>query len=195
MISLFPETQHKLEQQPVNYDDIPAGIKANFGQLLDWFTSNIFVAWIIVGINVLVFLVMIFSGFNPDKTSAAALTCWGVNQGFWTITEGQWWRLVTCAFVHLGFAHILFNMMVLAQIGPFMERFWVAWFRFCLPGCRDQRGRVQLGMESLCLQRRGVGCDFWALWSAHWISDSETGFDSASDDPGASERGAAVYRL
>src|SRR3954451_23325424 len=46
----------------------------------------------------------------------------GVDYGPVTITRGQWWRVLTSTFVHLGFAHVPINMAVLAQIGPFMER-------------------------------------------------------------------------
>lgn len=94
----------------------------NFIHLLDWYTPNIFLSWIILGINVLVFVCMLASGVNPDHLTAQSLLKWGANYGPLTVTKGEWWRLVTCVFVHAGFAHIGFNMVVLAQIGPFMER-------------------------------------------------------------------------
>ena len=38
------------------------------------------------------------------------------------VWEGQWWRLISCTFLHVGFMHIAFNMFVLFQIGPAIER-------------------------------------------------------------------------
>jgi rhomboid protease GluP len=37
------------------------------------------------------------------------------------ISQGQWWRLVTPIFIHLGLMHLLFNNIALFQIGPLIE--------------------------------------------------------------------------
>jgi rhomboid protease GluP len=37
-------------------------------------------------------------------------------------TDGEWWRIVTCMFVHYGAIHLLLNMWALFQTGPLMER-------------------------------------------------------------------------
>lgn len=38
------------------------------------------------------------------------------------VAEGQWWRIVTAAFLHAGLLHILFNMYALYVFGPGIER-------------------------------------------------------------------------
>jgi rhomboid protease GluP len=38
------------------------------------------------------------------------------------VWAGQWWRLITCGFVHFGMLHILFNMINLYVLGPLVER-------------------------------------------------------------------------
>ena len=38
----------------------------------------------------------------------------------------QVWRLVSYQFLHGGFLHILFNMIVLYFLGPFLERIWTS---------------------------------------------------------------------
>lgn len=40
------------------------------------------------------------------------------------IIRGQWWRLLTSSFVHVGLMHILFNMLALYLFGPRSERLW-----------------------------------------------------------------------
>jgi len=35
---------------------------------------------------------------------------------------GQWWRLVTCVFVHIGVIHIAFNLYALVSVSHFLER-------------------------------------------------------------------------
>ncbi len=38
------------------------------------------------------------------------------------VADGQWWRIVTAAFLHGGLLHILFNMYALYVFGPGIER-------------------------------------------------------------------------
>lgn len=40
------------------------------------------------------------------------------------ILRGQWWRLLTASFVHIGMMHILCNMLALYLFGPRSERLW-----------------------------------------------------------------------
>jgi rhomboid protease GluP len=35
---------------------------------------------------------------------------------------GRWWTLLSASFLHGGLLHIFFNMMALAQLGPFVSR-------------------------------------------------------------------------
>ncbi|MBV9102684.1 MAG: rhomboid family intramembrane serine protease [Candidatus Eremiobacteraeota bacterium] len=37
------------------------------------------------------------------------------------VTQGQWWRIVTGAFLHGGLLHVGFNMFALYQVGTFLE--------------------------------------------------------------------------
>jgi membrane associated rhomboid family serine protease len=38
------------------------------------------------------------------------------------VADGEWYRLVTSAFLHFGIVHILFNMLVLFVMGPQLEQ-------------------------------------------------------------------------
>jgi rhomboid protease GluP len=75
----------------------------------------------IVAANCVVFLLMaVFSGavFAPDRPT---LIAWGANYGAQTL-GGEWWRLVTSTFVHIGVIHIALNMWVFWNLGQLVER-------------------------------------------------------------------------
>lgn len=40
------------------------------------------------------------------------------------LLAGEWWRLFTCCFVHIGALHLLGNMFALAMMGPLAELLW-----------------------------------------------------------------------
>ena len=44
-----------------------------------------------------------------------------------TLLEGEWWRLATSCFVHIGGAHLLFNLFALVMVGPLAELLWGRW--------------------------------------------------------------------
>lgn len=74
----------------------------------------------IIGINVLVFLAMVFSGISFIEPSGFDIIRWGANYSPLTLS-GDWWRLITCVFVHVGIIHISFNMYALFIIGVYLE--------------------------------------------------------------------------
>jgi membrane associated rhomboid family serine protease len=41
--------------------------------------------------------------------------------------NGQWWRLLTCCFVHIGLLHLAVNMYSLYAVGPLLEQLWGSW--------------------------------------------------------------------
>jgi len=75
----------------------------------------------IIGANVAIYLAMLLAGVHFLNPGVPDLLTWGANLGSAT-TSGQWWRLFTCTFLHIGLLHILFNMYVLWDIGRFLER-------------------------------------------------------------------------
>ncbi len=73
------------------------------------------VTYSLIGINVAIFLVQFAVGIN------AVAADWGM----WPVgvaIGGEWWRLLTAAFLHGSFLHIAFNMYVLFALGPTLER-------------------------------------------------------------------------
>ncbi len=82
--------------------------------------------YLLLSINIAVFLLMVVSGVSATSPSTLQLVHWGANFGAVRITEnspvigvlaGDWWRLVTAAFVHAGILHIGLNMWCLWNLG------------------------------------------------------------------------------
>jgi len=73
---------------------------------------------ILVAINVIAY---IWEKFSGALTSNAALEAHGALVGVDVQLQGQWWRLITSAFLHGSEIHILFNMIALWQVGTFIE--------------------------------------------------------------------------
>jgi membrane associated rhomboid family serine protease len=84
-------------------------------------TPHIFVTPVLIGLNVAIFLAMVARGISAVAPPPDALIRWGADYGPMT-THGQWWRLLTCAFVHIGIVHLLVNMVALLIIGRYTER-------------------------------------------------------------------------
>jgi len=68
----------------------------------------------------LVFILMTLKGVSFLSPTAESVLPWGADYGPLTLS-GQWWRMFTSLFVHFGIIHLLFNMVVLFNIGPFIE--------------------------------------------------------------------------
>ena len=77
--------------------------------------SKPLVTYTLIGINAAIYLLQMVGGVN------AVAGDWGM----WPVgiaVGGEWWRLITAAFLHGSFLHIAFNMYVLFALGPTLER-------------------------------------------------------------------------
>jgi len=79
------------------------------------------VSAILVVLNVAVYLAMVASGVHPFSPTTDQLIRWGADFGPLT-QSGQWWRMFTAAFIHIGAFHLTMNMLVLWTGGPLIER-------------------------------------------------------------------------
>jgi rhomboid protease GluP len=84
---------------------------------------------VLIGVNVLVFLAMAFSGVSLADPSIPDLVKWGANTGFVTLLA-QPWRMLTSNYVHIGLLHIALNMWCLWNLGALAERIFDRWTYF-----------------------------------------------------------------
>src|SRR5262245_34760666 len=90
--------------------------------------SGHFFSLVILTINIILFVLMaiveIRNGGGGEKFIQSASS--GVLNDFGALVpslvrSGQWWRLVTFNFLHIGLMHLLFNSSALYSIGPRVE--------------------------------------------------------------------------
>lgn len=79
-----------------------------------------FATSIILDLNIIVFLLMIFSGIHIISPNGIELLQWGANRRFET-TGGEWWRLLTSMFLHGGIMHLFLNISGLVIAALFVE--------------------------------------------------------------------------
>ena len=84
-------------------------------------TPRAFLTPTIMVINLIVFAIMIATGVHIMSPKIVDLLAWGANYAPET-TGGEWWRLLTSNYLHIGIIHIAFNMWVFWNAGRFVER-------------------------------------------------------------------------
>ena len=95
------------------------------------------------------------------------------------VADGEWYRLLTSAFLHYGVTHILFNMWALYVVGPPLEaalgrlRFIALYFLSALGGSVLVYLLSSLGAQPRALPVRSSVCSARRSWSARgsiWMS-------------------------
>lgn len=83
--------------------------------------QNFYLSRIILLINVGVFGYMLFK--YGTTTSPEALIDTGAMYGvYFNANPNQWFRLITPMFIHIGFGHLVSNMIILYFVGPEFEQ-------------------------------------------------------------------------
>ncbi len=108
----------------MSYDSDTAGSAPSFPpQRLRLPLSPVRVTYVLIALNVLIFLLSLLLGDIIYNIGALA--------PFTVIFYGQWWRLLTAGFLHADILHIAFNMYALRGLGTLGERFF-GWRRFLI---------------------------------------------------------------
>src|SRR4051812_10213757 len=73
--------------------------------------------WVLTAINILVWITMELVGSSSDSNTLVAFGA-KVNR---LIAKGEYWRLVTPMFLHIGLQHLVFNTIALLSLGRLAE--------------------------------------------------------------------------
>ena len=76
---------------------------------------------ILVGINCAVFVAMVARGISFMNPTVENLMNWGANNAGSVLIDGQWQRIVTAMFLHVGILHLATNMWCLWNLGLLAE--------------------------------------------------------------------------
>lgn len=83
-------------------------------------TEGYFITPILLNLNIVIFIIMAITGVNIMLPDNESLLLWGAN--FRPVTlDGEWWRLISSCFLHIGIFHLLMNMYALLYIGLLLE--------------------------------------------------------------------------
>lgn len=122
--------------------------------------QGFFMSPIIIVFCLLVFVSMVISGVHLVDPTIENLVAWGAN--FTTLTfQGQYWRLISNCFLHIGIIHLLFNMYALLYIGLLLEPIigkWKLGFAFIITGIGGSL--VSLGWHDMIVSAGASGAIF-----------------------------------
>jgi rhomboid protease GluP len=102
----------------------PEAALREFDERLAQRMPRVFVTWALLALNFLVFGLMVATGVSLLEPSSEDLMKWGMDHGPSALREGQAWRLLSSAFVHIGPWHLGLNMLGLWLLGRRCERLY-----------------------------------------------------------------------
>ncbi len=77
--------------------------------------------YVLVGINCGVFLAMVANGVSAWDPTVDQVMRWGADNAGSVLIDGQWWRIISAMFVHVGILHLATNMWCLWNLGLLAE--------------------------------------------------------------------------
>ncbi len=76
--------------------------------------------YFLIAINIIIFLLLESTG---DSTDSLHLIEWGAKFNPF-IMDGEWWRILSSMFLHVGMLHIFMNMLALYYLGTAVEKIY-----------------------------------------------------------------------
>ena len=129
LLEVFPDIieKTKFKEKGINLmlkitDDInKKNAKSNVEHIKTFERKKPIVTYLIMAICIVMFIAMyVFGNGSYDNVT---LLNFGANLDVLT-KNGEFYRLLTCAFLHIGIFHLFFNMYALFIIGPQVESFY-----------------------------------------------------------------------
>jgi rhomboid protease GluP len=126
---LTEEYNEMMARQKAHETDIEERAKANQLTPLEKIQvarGTQYVTYSIIGVNVLIYLLMVINGNGFMEFTVESLIKWGGQIRYLTV-GGEWYRLITSTFIHAGLVHVAFNMYALFYIGMYLEPLLGRW--------------------------------------------------------------------
>lgn len=101
---------------PISENTYAPGEPADAPRYSEWDPRSAPGTYFLIAINVAVFFWMVLQGVSPTLPQPAQLIHYGANKSI-LVLNGEWYRLVTATFVHIGALHIATNMWCLWNLG------------------------------------------------------------------------------
>jgi rhomboid protease GluP len=114
------EELDKLRKQTVEIAAEQKKQSEGVNEVMHFDSSNLYVTYAIIAINVIVFLLMAINGAGIFDADGYTHVRWGSNYTPLTLS-GDWWRLLTCMFIHFGIIHLVMNTYALYMAGVYLE--------------------------------------------------------------------------
>lgn len=77
--------------------------------------------YLLLAINCLVFVLMVANHVSAINPQSDQLLRWGADNAGNVLLGGEWWRILTAMFVHVGIIHLATNMWCLWNLGLLAE--------------------------------------------------------------------------
>jgi membrane associated rhomboid family serine protease len=140
-------------------------------------SSQPVVTYVLLAANILVFVWgMALANRNGNLSEFLSGTAGGIVHQTGGITgfdlqRGQWWRLLTCCFVHFGVLHLGVNMYSLWVIGPLSEKMWGRWRYLAIYLISGLVGSCAMELFSPSVLGGGASGALWGLLAAFgaWV--------------------------
>lgn len=101
----------------------PSSASAEPERFVLWSPERAHAGVVLIALNVLWFLWAVVHGVSAVEPTAEDGLRFGANHGP-AIAAGEWWRLVSAAFVHYGLLHLAMNAWAIWVLAPLAERLY-----------------------------------------------------------------------
>ena len=141
--------------------------------------SGPFITFILIGINVALFVLELALGGALNGTGSwiyekGVLVSTAVDSSGQVVgvSQGEWWRLITAAFLHYGPLHLGMNMLVLWFIGPPLEEYFGHWrylLVYLVSGLAGSAGALIWSPNTLTVGASGA---IWGIMGAALVLEA-----------------------
>ncbi|RVU70070.1 MULTISPECIES: rhomboid family intramembrane serine protease [Lactobacillus] len=82
---------------------------------------NLSGSFVTLGILIVLLVVFVAEVFLGGSENSATLMKMGAMNNYAVVAGGQWWRLFTAQFLHIGVMHLVSNAVIIYYMGLYME--------------------------------------------------------------------------